>query len=51
MVLYAVNEDGVIALHTDTDLIMGNASDLDIPEKAVSQASSLLGWTFTLGVK
>jgi hypothetical protein len=51
MVLYAVNEDGVIALHTDTDLIMGNASDLDIPEKAVSQASSLLGWTFTLGVE
>ena len=51
MVLYAVNEDGVIALHTDTALIMGNSSALDVPEKAVSQTSPLLGWTFTLGVE
>jgi hypothetical protein len=51
MVLYAVNGDGVIALHSDTALIMENSSALDVPEKAVSQTSSLLGWTFTLGVK
>ena len=51
MVLYAVNGDGVIALHTDTALIMENSSALDIPEQAVSQTSTLLGWTFTLGVE
>ena len=50
MVLYAVNGDGVIALHSDTDLVMENASALDVPEQAVSQTSTLLGWTFTLGV-
>ena len=51
MVLYAVNGDGVIALHSDTDLVMENASALDVPEQAVSQTSTLLGWTFTLGVE
>lgn len=51
MVLYAVNEGGVIALHTDTALIMENSSTLDVPDEAVSQTSTLLGWTFTLGEK
>jgi hypothetical protein len=51
MVLYAVNEDGVIALHIDPDLIMENSSALDVPDEVVSQTSTLLGWTFTLGVE
>ena len=51
MVLYAVNDEGVIALHSDTDMVMGNSSALDVPEQAVSETSTLLGWTFTLGVE
>lgn len=47
-VLYAVNGDGAIALHTDTGLIMENTSALGECAGAVSSESSLLGWTFTL---
>lgn len=51
MVLYAVNGDGLIALHTDANLIMEDSSALGGgPEQAVSKVSSLLGWTFTLGL-
>ena len=51
MVLYAVNGDGLIALHTDANLIMEDSSALGGgPEQAVSKVSSLLEWTFTLGI-
>jgi hypothetical protein len=51
MVLYAVSGDGLIALHTDANLIMEDSSALGGgPEQAVSKVSSLLGWTFTLGL-
>jgi len=48
MVFYAVNADGVIALHTDSDMIMGNVSQPDLGDSE-SATSSLLGWTFYLG--
>jgi hypothetical protein len=49
-VLYAVNGAGEIALHTNTDLILENASKITPPAQSVSKTSSLLGWTFTLGL-
>ena len=51
VVLYAVNDEGIVALHINPDLIMENSSVLGVPEQAVSEASTLLGWTFTLGVE
>lgn len=51
MVLFAVNSDGLIALHSDANLIMEDSSVLGGgPEQAVSKVSSLLEWTFTLGI-
>lgn len=51
VVFYALSEDGKIALHSDTDLVMADVSALRaVPESAVSKESSLLGWTFVLGV-
>ncbi len=47
----AVNASGTIALHSNTSLIMGNASALiDLSGKVVSTQSTLLGWTFYLGL-
>ena len=49
-VFYALSEDGKIALHSDTSLVMEDASALgDAPEPAACAASLLLGWTFTFG--
>jgi hypothetical protein len=49
MVLYAVNGEGEVALHSDADMLMEDSSALGVKsEHAVSQASSFLGWTFTL---
>ncbi|MCK4574427.1 MAG: hypothetical protein KAU36_08645, partial [candidate division Zixibacteria bacterium] len=48
MVLYAVNGEDVIALHTDTSLILEDASEAGDLSQSVSATSSLLGWTFTL---
>jgi len=48
MVFYAVNADGMIALHSDADMIMGNVSQPDL-SNSKSATSSLLGWTFYLG--
>jgi hypothetical protein len=41
----AVNKDGMVALNSNVNLIMGNASTSD---QAVSTHSTLLGWTFYL---
>jgi hypothetical protein len=49
MVFYAVNADDVIALHSDTDMIMENASEQPDLSNSKSATSSLLGWTFYLG--
>jgi hypothetical protein len=51
MVFYAVNADDVIALHSDTDMIMEDASEQAALSDAKSATSSLLGWTFYLGYK
>ena len=50
MVFYAVNADDVIALHSDSEMIMGNVSQPDLCDSE-SATSSLLGWTFYLGYK
>ena len=51
MVFYAVNADGVIALHSDADIIMGNISEQPDLSDSKSATSSLLGWTFYFGYK
>ena len=51
MAFYAVNADGVIALHSDTDMIMEDASKQADLSDVRSATSSLLGWTFYLGYK
>jgi len=50
MVFYAVNAEDEIALHTDSDMIMGNVSQPALGNSK-SATSSLLGWTFYLGYK
>jgi outer membrane murein-binding lipoprotein Lpp len=49
MVFYAVNADDVIALHSDTDMIMKDASEQPALSDVESATSSLLGWTFYFG--
>ena len=50
LVFYALSDDGKIALHSDTDLVMADVSALGAaPEHVVCDGSSLLGWTFILG--
>ena len=50
MVLYAVNGEDVIALHSDTGMLLEDASALDGgPERSASATCAMLGWTFTLG--
>jgi hypothetical protein len=47
----AVNASGTIALHSNTSLIMGNASALiNLSEEVISTQSPLLGLTFYLGL-
>ncbi len=51
IVFYALSDDGKIALHSNTDLVMEDASALGaVPEHVVSKESSLVGWTFSLGM-
>ena len=49
MVFYAINEDDVIALHSDAEMIMQNASEIDELPCLISYSSSLLDWTFAIG--
>lgn len=50
MVFYAANDAGKIALHSNPDLVLEDVSALGAaPERVVSKASFLLGWTFSLG--
>ncbi|MFA5374453.1 MAG: hypothetical protein WC455_01660 [Dehalococcoidia bacterium] len=49
MVFYAINGDDVIALHSDTEMIMQNASEIDELPCLISYSSSLLDWTFAIG--
>ena len=52
MVFYAVNDkDDVIALHSDADMIMKDASEQPALSDSKSATSSLLDWTFYLGYK
>ena len=50
MVFYAVDEQGQIALHSNTKLILDESANLCC-EKAASKISPLTGWHFTLGSK
>ncbi|MFA5055565.1 MAG: hypothetical protein WC562_05260 [Dehalococcoidia bacterium] len=49
MVFYAVNEDDVIALHSDAEMIMQDASEIDDLPCLMSYSSGLLDWTFAIG--
>lgn len=49
LVFYAVNGDGQIALHSNPDLIMQEASKLPSLDWEATRISRLLGWTFVLG--
>jgi hypothetical protein len=49
MVFYAVNDDGLIALHSDAEMIMRDASEIDELPCLMSYSSSLLHWTFAIG--
>jgi len=51
IVFYAVNADDVIALHSDTDMIMEDASGQAALHDVKSATSEVLGWTFYLGYK
>ena len=47
MVFYATNEEGNVALHSDTELILAENSNL--PKHVASETSPLTGWRFALG--
>jgi len=49
MILYAVNDEDQIALHTNTALILEDSSVVGDMSRVVSETSALLGWTFYLG--
>lgn len=49
MVFWAVNQDGDIALHSDTDMILEQADGL--PEGVAYETSPLTGWEFALAFK
>jgi hypothetical protein len=49
MMFCATNEEGEVALHSDTELILGQNPDL--PQKVVFKTSPLTGWRFALGFK
>lgn len=49
IVFYAVSEDDMIALHSDSEMIMKNASEQDELPCFISYTSSLLEWEFTIG--
>jgi len=47
MVFYATNEEGDVALHSDTELIL--AENPDLSKHVVFETSPLTGWRFALG--
>ena len=49
MVFYATNEEGTVALHSDTELIF--TENPDPPKDVVFETSPLTGWRFALGFK
>jgi Cache domain len=49
MIFWAVNQDGEIALHSDTGMILEQADGL--PESVASETSPLTGWAFALAFK
>ena len=51
MVFYAVDGSGLIALHSDADMIMEDASEQADLSDVNSEVSTALGWTFYLGYK
>jgi hypothetical protein len=49
VVVYAYNEDGQIAVHSDTSLLLEDVAEAGVdPASSVSAASTLLGWTFVV---
>ena len=51
LVLYAADDSGQMALHTDIELLLEDVSMAGVAaESRVSKVSELLGWTFVLGV-
>jgi len=51
LVLYAFDDSGRMALHTDTELLLEDVSAAGVSaEHSVSKVSELLGWTFVLGI-
>ena len=51
VVFYAVNADNVIALHTNVDMIMKNASEQGALSGSATETAGSLGWTYTFGYK
>ena len=51
VVFYAVNADNVIALHTNVDMIMKNASEQGALSGSATETAGSLGWTYTIGYK
>jgi hypothetical protein len=49
MIFWAANQDGDVALHSDTTMILNEAAEL--PESAVFKTSVLTGWQFALAFK
>jgi hypothetical protein len=49
MVFYATNEEGEVALDSDTELIF--TENPDVPKDVVFETSPLTGWRFVLGFK
>ena len=49
IVFYAISDDDVIALHSDSEMIMKNASEQDELPCQISYSSGLLDWTFVIG--
>jgi len=49
MMFCATDDEGKIALHSDTELIL--EQDPDLPENVVFKTSPLTGWRFALGFK
>jgi len=47
MVFCAIDDENMVALHSDTELIF--TQNPDLPQNAVFKTSSLTGWEFSLG--
>ena len=51
IVFYAVTADNVIALHSNVDMIMKNASEQGTLSGSATETAGSLGWTYTFGYK